>query len=186
MNFVQPIRDPRKLEIIKQHLKDTNERDYILFMVGINTGLRISDILPFRVCDVKGTYLNIVEGKTGKRKLIKINKTLRTVMDNYIAGKPDNEYLFRSRSLKHKSRHIDQPIDASMAYKIISQAARKFGVKSIGTHSMRKTFGYHYYLKTKDLALLMELFNHSDQSITLRYIGLTQDYLDNALDTFSL
>lgn len=186
MNFVQPIRDTRKLELIKQHLKDTNERDYILFLVGINVGLRISDILPLQVRHVKGSHIDIIERKTGKRKMIKINATLRKALDAYIRGKPDNEFLFKGRSIKHKSRAIDDPIDSSMAYKVLSQAAKKFGVREIGTHSLRKTFGYHFYLKTKDIALLMDLFNHAEQSITLRYIGIKQDTLDDALDRFEL
>jgi integrase len=186
MNFVQPIRDPRKLEAIKQYLKDTNERDYLLFYTGINTGLRISDILPLRVGQVKGTHIDIIEKKTGKRKSIKINKALRKALDSYTLDKPDHEYLFKGRSKKHLTGAIDEPIDTSMAYKILSQAARRFGVKEIGTHSLRKTFGYHFYNREKDIALLMDLFNHTDQSVTLRYIGIKQDTLDDAFDRFSL
>jgi integrase len=186
MNFVQPIRDKRKLEAIKQHLRNQSERDYILFMVGINTGLRISDILPLQVGKVKGSHLDIIEKKTHKRKLIKINKSLRKVLDAYVAGKPDYEYLFKGRSKKHLNGLRDEPIDCSMAYKILSKAARDFGIREIGTHSLRKTFGYHFYLKTRDIALLMDLFNHSEQNVTLRYIGIKQDTLDDALDAFEL
>lgn len=186
MNFVQPIRDMRKLELIKQHLKDSNERDYILFMLGINTGLRISDIIPLKVGQVKGTYIDIREKKTSKEKRIKINGVLRKALDGYIRNKPDSEYLFKSRNAKHITGNKDEPIDCSMAYKILSEAARKFGVESIGTHSLRKTFGYHFYLRKKDIALLMELFNHSEESITLRYVGILQDTLDDAFDSFEL
>jgi integrase len=186
MKFVQPIRDPRKLELIKEYLKETNERDYILFLLGINTGLRISDILPLRVAQVKGTHIEIYEKKTKKRKNILIRKALRTALDIYIKDKPDQEYLFKSRNIKHRSGRINDPIDTSMAYKILSQAAERFGVESIGTHSLRKTFGYHFYLKTKDIALLMDLFNHSEESVTLRYVGIKQETLDTALDGFEL
>lgn len=186
MNFVQPIRDLQKLEAIKRYLKDTNERDYVLFVTGINTGLRISDILPLQVGQVQGMHIDIREKKTGKQKLIKINKTLRKALDAYIAGKPDYEYLFKGRSIKHKSRTADEPIDASMAYKILSQAALRFGVEEIGTHSMRKTFGYHFFRREKDITLLMELFNHSHPSVTLRYIGIKQDSLDAAIDRSDL
>lgn len=186
MNFVQPIRDPRKLEAIKLHLREQSERDYILFMVGINTGLRISDILPLQVGKVKDIHIHLREKKTNKQKAIIINPTLRKELDKYIAGKPDDEYLFKSRNVKMISGLKNDPIDSSMAYKILNQAARKFGLKEIGTHSMRKTFGYHFYLKTKNVALLMDLFNHSDQSITLRYIGINQDTIDDAMSRFSL
>jgi integrase len=186
MNFVEPIRDKRKLEAIKEYLRLKNDRDYVLFVTGINTGLRISDILPLRVGQVRGAYIDIREQKTGKEKLIKINKTLRKALDAYIAGKPDDEYLFKSRNKKRKSGAIDEPIDTSMAYKILNRAARKFGVAKIGTHSLRKTWAYHFYLKTKDIVLLMNLLNHTDQKVTLRYIGILQDSFDNALDDFEL
>lgn len=60
----------------------------------------------------------------------------------------------------------------------MNHSAKSIGLREIGTHSMRKTFGYHYYKKTKDVALLMDLFNHSSQSVTLRYIGINQDTLN--------
>ncbi|MBP1992534.1 tyrosine-type recombinase/integrase [Paenibacillus eucommiae] len=185
MKFVQPIRDIRNVEAIKHYLKVRSERDYILFMVGINTGFRISDILSLSVKDVRGTHIEIIEGKTQKRKKIKIRKTLRKALDDYIKGKQDYEYLFTGRSKKH-SGLIGEPIDSSTAYKALSKAAHANGVEEIGTHSMRKTFGYHFYLKTRDIALLMELFNHSEQTITLRYIGIKQDSLDEAMDEFEL
>lgn len=185
MNFVQPIRDQRKIDAIKHHLKKCNERDYILFMIGINTGFRISDILSLTVKEVKGTHIQIIEGKTGKTKKIKIRKTLRKALDDFIGEKQDFEYLFNGRSAKHSGIKGD-PIDVSTAYKRLSEAAELHGVEEIGTHSMRKTFGYHFYRRTKDIALLMDHFNHSEQTITLRYIGIKQDTLDESLDGFEL
>jgi len=55
MNFVQLIRDPEKVEAIKRYLREQNERNYLLFLIGINTVLRISNILKLKVGDVKGT-----------------------------------------------------------------------------------------------------------------------------------
>lgn len=186
MKFVQPIRDTKQLQRLKNHLYQKNERDYVFVMIGINTGLRISDILPLQVGDVRGPYINIVEKKTGKRKKIKINASLREALDHYIRGKPDTEYLFTGRSRKHKTGHANEPIDTSMAYKILKGAANELSIPEIGTHSLRKTFGYHFYQREKDIALLMDLFNHSDQNITLRYLGIKQDTLDDALDRFQL
>jgi len=186
MKFVQPIRDPRKVEAIKDFLLLRNERDFVMFVLGINTGLRISDILPLRVIDVKGIYIDIYEEKTGKHQLIKINAILRKVLDAYIKGKPDYEYLFKSRNKKHKTGKINEPISSSMAYKILSGAAKHFGLTSIGTHSMRKTFGYFFHMREKDITLLMDHFNHDEESITLRYIGIKQDTLDEAIDRHGL
>ncbi|MEK3787572.1 tyrosine-type recombinase/integrase [Paenibacillus sp. FSL K6-1230] len=184
MKFVQPIRDPRKLEMIKRNLKDKNERNYILFQIGINTGLRISDILPLTVKDVKGTHISIRERKTGKEKKVLIRKSLRRDLDRYISGMLDWEYLFQGR--KRKGQMKRQPITRNMAYKIIREAAEEAGLAEIGTHSMRKTFGYSFYNEKKDIALLMDLFNHTEEKVTLRYIGILQDTLDDALDDFEL
>ncbi|NUK31027.1 tyrosine-type recombinase/integrase [Parageobacillus sp. VR-IP] len=84
MNFVQPIRDPEKIEAIKQFLKERNERNYILFLIGINTGLRISDILKLKVSDVKGTHISIREKKTGKQKRIRITSSPKRELNWYI------------------------------------------------------------------------------------------------------
>ena len=66
------------------------------------------------------------------------------------------------------------------AYKIINNVAKEVGIKEkIGTHTLRKTFGYHAYNKGYDIAIIQMLFNHSSPSVTLRYIGITQDNLDD-------
>ena len=81
MELVQPIRDKEVINKFKQELLHHSYRDYILFTVGINTGLRISDILPLKVKDIKGTHIVIKEKKTGKSKRFKINSSLRQELD---------------------------------------------------------------------------------------------------------
>lgn len=73
-----------------------------------------------------------------------------------------------------------------MAYKILSGTAAEFGLGEIGTHTLRKTFGYHMYMQTKNIALLMEIFNHSSERVTLRYIGVNQDAIDKAMQKFRI
>lgn len=180
MNFVEPIRDMQKLDELKALLKKRSERDYFLVVLGINTGLRISDLLRLKVSDVKGkSHIILVEKKTGKRKRFLINDSLRKEIDQYIVGKKGDEYLFASTKRP-------QPITRVRAYQIINGAARKVGLSEIGTHTLRKTFGYHFYQRTKDIATLQMIFNHSHPSITLRYIGITQDLIDDAVNRFSL
>lgn len=172
MEFVQPIRDKNQLEIIKKGLKERNERDYVMFMVGINAGLRISDILQLHVRDVKGEHIKIKEMKTGKTRRTIINRKLRKALDDYIKDKPDEEVLIKSRQGTNKA------IDRSTAYKILKEAAREVGLTEIGTHTMRKTFGYHFYQRDKDVVALQKILNHNKASTTLLYIGVEQDYLD--------
>jgi integrase len=181
MEFVEPIRDKEKIEEMKDLLKRESYRDWFLFVFGINSGLRIGDILPLRVKDIRDkTHITIREKKTGKEKRFKINDSLREHINQYIKPMDDEEYLFPSKKTK---KHIGRV----QAYRILSDAARKIGIDGdIGTHTLRKTFGYHFYKKTKDIALLQEIFNHSAPSVTLKYIGINQDIMDNAIDKFSL
>ncbi|MUV39460.1 putative integrase/recombinase YoeC [Lentibacillus sp. JNUCC-1] len=97
MNFVQPIRDPEYIRVIKKFLKEKNERNYMLFLTGINSGLRISDILKLRVSDVRRPYFNIKEQKTSKAKRIAMTPLLQRELKAYTEGKEDHEYLFKSR-----------------------------------------------------------------------------------------
>ncbi|MBY6277708.1 site-specific integrase [Symbiobacterium thermophilum] len=180
MNFVQPIRDLEKVEEIKRFLKEQNQRNYMLFLIGINTGLRISDILKLKVGDVKGTHISIREKKTGKQKRIRITPSLKRELNWYIEGKSDDEYLIKSRNGRNK------PIGRSMAYKILRKVAERFRLDEIGTHTLRKTFGYHFYQQTKDVAMLQEIFNHSSPAITLKYIGVNQDSMDRAMTKFKI
>lgn len=179
MNTVEPIRDINLVWDIADYLKETSERNYVMFLCGIYTGLRISDILKLQVRDVrKKQYVTIREKKTGKEKKFKINKELRPILEKYIADKPDYEYLFHAA-------HSKKPISRQQAYNIISSAGKQFGLDSIGTHTLRKTFGYHTYQQTHDTATLMDVFNHSDVSVTLRYIGINQDSKDDLIDSLS-
>ncbi|WP_299090371.1 site-specific integrase [uncultured Metabacillus sp.] len=180
MNLVQPIRDKDTIEEIKDYLKEKNYRNYILFMLGINTGLRISDILRLRVRDVEGWYITIREKKTKKFKRIKITSDLKKDLRNYVKDKGKNEFLIKSREGKNK------PITRGMAYIILQEVAQEFQLESIGTHSLRKTFGYWFYKQFKDVAALQKLFNHTDPKETLRYIGIEQDNLDDMMRRFNL
>lgn len=179
MNFVQPIRDPEVIKGIKQYLRIRSLRNYLFFCLGIYSGLRVSDLLTIKVGMVKGTHVSIIERKTKKPKKFLIHPSIREDLDKYIIDKDDNEYLFQSRQNKTKSKLKGQPIDRSTAYKMLNDAAKQFGLVDIGTHTMRKTWGYHLYRQNPtNMALLMQMFNHSKETITLMYIGVTQEMMD--------
>ena len=181
MNKVEPIRDKNKIKEIKNILKKKSYRNYMLFVLGINTGLRIGDLLSLKVEDVKNkSHIIIKEQKTSKNKQFLINANLRRELNKYIKGMTDNEYLFQSRVGKNKA------LSRFQAYRILSTAGREAGLERIACHSTRKTFGYHHYKQHKDVALLQQLFNHSAPSVTLDYIGVNQDVMDNSMKNFSL
>ena len=118
--------------------------------------------------------------KTGKTKRFLINSQLRLELDKYVYDMYYYDFLFQSNKVRNK------PINRQQAYKILNDAASKIGLSEIGTHSLRKTFGYWHYQQYKDIALLQELFNHSSPSITLRYIGINQDIMDKTIENFYL
>ena len=180
MEFVQPIRSLKQIETIKKLLKQQSLRDYCLFVLGINSGLRISDLLKLRISDVdeKGKVkdrIRLRENKTNKFKDFPISDNAKSAIREYLKSRQysENEPLFISR--KNKGFLLRQ-----RAYKILNEVARSIGIKEkIGTHTLRKTFGYHAYNSGYDIAIIQKLFNHSSPSVTLRYIGITQDEMDD-------
>lgn len=183
MNRVEPIRDLDTLEAIEEYLKKWHFKYYIMFELGIYTGLRISDILKLKVKDVKNKRsIELKEQKTGKQRLIYINPVLKKALNQYLESEnlKSNDYLIHSRNSKAANR----PITRQQAYRVLRAAGEEFKLNLIGTHTLRKTFGYHYYEQTKDIGTLMIVFNHAHESITLRYIGITQNSLDKMFKDF--
>ena len=129
------------------------------------------------VRDKDAVYIR--EKKTGKEKRFPINAELKPIIKDYVYGKDDYEYLFKS------PRSGNRPITRQQAYNILSEAGRQFDIDKIGTHTLRKTFGYHLYQQTHDAVTIKEILNHSDISITLRYIGINQDNKDKAIKNLS-
>lgn len=176
MNFVQPIRDIDLIKNIANYLKKENERNYLLFLFGIYTGRRISDILKLKVRELKNkNEITIRETKTGKRITLQLNPVLKKALKPYLKDRNLNEYVFQSRQGNNK------PIDRTTAYKILNAAADEFGIENIGTHTLRKTFGFLFYKQTGDIETLMQILNHSNKSVTLRYIGINQETMNEAM-----
>jgi len=181
MAAVEPIRDKHLIEKVKRILKRQGSRNHLLFVMGINIGLRISDTLKLKVKDVRNkNYIELYEQKTKKFKKFPITSSYKSDLDDFIEGKDDEEWLFTSR-------RGGKPITRIQAYRIIQEACIEAGItEKIGTHTLRKTFGYHFYQEYKDIGLLQYIFNHSSQKITLLYIGITQDIVDLKLRKFAL
>ena len=188
MELVHPIRDKKQIDSIKKILKATNLRNYCLFTLGINSGLRISDLLNLKIKDVidkRGRVrdrISIVEIKTGKKKDFPFSDVAKKSITEYLSERKyrRNQHLFLSRKW-------NGPLTRQQAYRIINDAARSVGIKEkIGTHTLRKTFGYHAYHKGIDLSLLQKLFNHATPGTTLTYIGITQEQVDNVYLTLNL
>jgi len=171
---VQPLRTKEEIETFKWSLnRYCTPRDLYLFIFGINTGLRVSDIIPLKVSDVLGNHIHIIQQKNKKPRIVKISH-LSHITNEYIKKMDYNDYLF-------KSRKGSSFITPTQVYRSLVKAGHMIDRNDIGTHSMRKTFGYHHYKQNKDIAALQEIFSHSSPEITKRYIGITQEELDNSI-----
>lgn len=185
MEYVQPIRDKKTLETMKKILRASNQRDYCLFILGINSGLRISDLLTLKVSDVCDSgkikdRIVIREKKTNKLKDFPLGETSKKALKEYAVTLKPGQALFASRKGY-------KPITRQQAYRILNDAARDIGIKEqIGTHSLRKTFGYHAFQSGVDITRIQKLLNHSSPSVTLAYIGITQDELDKVYMNLNL
>ena len=179
---VEPIRDKWQIMDLEKYLRMVNYRNMVIWVFGINTGLRISDILGLNVGDVRNKeVITLREKKTGKMKQFPLNKKLRSIIVDFISRRNDDEPLFVSQIIDHR-------LDRSQVYRMINQACEAVGITgvNIGTHTMRKTFGYHHYKRFKDVAILQQIFNHSSPNITLRYLGINQDEINRSYEKFEL
>lgn len=179
-HIAEPIKNKNDVLTIEQYLKSHNYRDYVIWILGLNSGLRVSDIVGLNVSDVVDrTHITIIEKKTQKRKSFYINDKLKGILVSYTKEKQFDEPLFVG---KHGKR-----LDRSQVYRFIKKACSVCGLKiQVSTHTMRKTFGYHHYQQYKDAVILQKIFNHSSQRITLMYIGVDQDEIDLSYKNFEL
>lgn len=179
----EPIRSLEKIDEMKEWLlRNSSYRNYFIFYFGINTGLRISDILRLRVKDVRGKDVaKIKMEKTENTVDVYFNTILQREIEKYTKQMADSDWLF-------PSREGDKPITRQMADTILRKAALSCGIDKDhwGTHSMRKSFGYHYYQRKKDVYYLMKLFGHTTQGQTLRYIGIEADEIRKTMEDFTL
>lgn len=180
MNTVEPIKKISDLRKLENNLSLNNKRDFLIFKLGINSGLRISDILALDVKDVRNkAYISIKEKKTGKYKKIPINNKLKRLIKDFIQYRKLDEPLFKTK--------FNNRLERTQCYRILQNAGLEAGLEcKIGTHSLRKTFGYHHYKKFKDVVILQKIFNHSSPVITLRYIGIEQDEIEKSYNNFAL
>ncbi|MFC7062759.1 tyrosine-type recombinase/integrase [Halobacillus seohaensis] len=188
---VQPLRTAEEIADFRESLQiagkrsGQSDRNLLLFNIGINTGLRIGDIVKLRIEDVKGkTSVIIREGKTSKPRTVHLTAIMADIAD-YLTDK-QAEVPNGAPTWLFPSRKGDNHITTTQAYRVLTKAADLIGRSDIGTHTLRKTFGYHYYQRTKDVATLMEIFNHSDQVTTKRYIGIRDQEIADSLKDFRL
>jgi integrase len=185
-NLVEPIRSKKALKAVEDLLGKESKRNQLIFVFGINTGLRVSDILGLNIDDVKDKpFVEIREKKTDKYKRFPLNKKLRSLIKEYLKERVNNYSLDNEEPLFLGKKH--KRLDRSQVYRFLNKACSEVGIiENVGTHTMRKSFGFHFYKQYNDIALLQKILNHSSPTITLRYIGISQDEIDLSYNNFEL
>ena len=178
MSEVYPIKDDsivnKMLELMKA---DGNDRIYFLFILGIKSGFRISDILKLTYEDIRGkNRFQVKETKTKKMRNIAIHEDIQKAFKDYDNG--GTGYLFTSNSNRNRGKAISRIYVVNELKKYAELAGF---TENVGSHTMRKTFGYRIYRNTNNLARVQKLLNHSNSSHTLRYIGIEAEQLDAAV-----
>lgn len=200
MEYVYPIRDSEQVHEIERRLeerKDTEKgwRQYMLFELGIYTGLRISDLARLKVDDLRGRdVLSMKEMKTKKITNLPLSKKIKRIIRNELKDLPGDQYVFLSphktkptKNNPERQEGQPRPIDRRTAYNYVNDISREIGIDfKIGCHTLRKTFGYHFYKKTGKIGLLTIWFNHSKEEITKRYIGIDLDELSSYVKNFEI
>lgn len=183
-----PIKQPSKVLDIQDYLRERNERDFVLFALGVTTGFRAGDLVALQVRDVREAlrtgYFRIMESKKLNSKNIRksnrvprevvIISNLERVLKNYISGKKDYEYMFPSR--KGSYDHIG----VARVSTILKEAGDTFGLDNITAHSMRKTYAYCIFVESDyNIVVVKEMLGHSSIEETKRYLGLNRSDYDN-------
>lgn len=181
MELVQPIKDTNLLNEFKLELLKKGFKDYLLFDIAINIGIKITDILNLTVWDVKNkSHIMVKEDRTSKPKSFLIYPDVKDNINKFIDGMAIGELLFATRKGGSK------PITNLYVHKLLNEVGHKLGLDEVGIHTLRKTFGYHHFLEYKDAEFLQNLFGHSTSEMTLRYIGILDNMEDKTVEDFFL
>lgn len=176
MEFVNPIRDLETIQAMKEELRKHSVRDLLLFVLGINTGISLIDLLNLTVEDVwdgekPKQFLYVKNERTGEDQAHYLNCNIGEILREYLSmidWQPE-DYLF-------KSKKDCRPITRQQAYRIINRSAREVGIsEKIGTHTLRKTFGYHAYYKGVAISIIKSILHHHSTAETLKYLGIDKN-----------
>lgn len=194
----EPIKSTEDIERISAYLIENERyRDNMLFIVGINFGLRVSDLIQLRFNQLIDenfsfkTTFPVLEKKTKntrkvqKNRYITINEAVMDAVELYLKHTPRrlDDYMFRSES--NRGRNKNKPISRMSVDRMLKEVAQALGIEAkVATHTLRKTFGYHQMVMSgndpRKLLLLQKIFGHSSSVQTLDYIGITQEEIEDA------
>lgn len=205
-----PIKDPDDLNRISEYLVSSGRyRDNLLFVAGVNFGLRCGDLVQLKVGHLvhwdderkllsHNKSFTVIEEKTKKRRTLYVNGAVAEATALYIQQLASrnprhevdlNSYLFRSQSNRSTS---DQPMSRRSVERLLKEIINdEMGLPiHASTHCLRKTFGYHMAMSAPDrsraVAFLQHIFGHSNAGYTLLYIGITEEEVEASYNRLNL
>ena len=190
MHEVDAVKTIEQRRQIEAHLSERGQIYADIWKVGVNTALRISDLLSLTMEDVRGLdpthpALRLKEQKTGKLRKVVVNSSALAVMRRRLAENPTHVWLFQSNAVNRNSRQPPKPINRRSVSRVFEQVGQCIAPKvALGTHSMRKTRGYAMHKAGRSIESIAKVLNHSSPAVTMRYIGLVQqDIGDSYVDS---
>jgi len=166
MNWVAPIKDQETLLQFEKALRETDEKYYILFRIGLGTGLQLQDILKLKVKDVAGK--RALKVTIGKKKIVReyiLDDDFYQDLSNFVKDRDPKQPLIYGYGPNRGS------VSREQVYRVMKQVGDQLGIPNVGAQTIRKTFAWNYYKETGDINYLTELFNHASPTITYQFIG---------------
>ena len=192
MQEVEAVKTSAQRQQVEAHLAGQGTLYADIWKVGVNTALRISDLLSLTMNDVRSLdaaqpSLQIKEQKTDKLRKIVVNQSAWGVMQQRLADHPDHVWLFQSDAANRNRREPPKPINRRSVSRVFERVGQKVAPKvALGTHSMRKTRGYAMHKAGRSIESIAKVLNHSSPAVTMRYIGLVQQDIDESYTDFEL
>lgn len=192
MREVEAVKTPAQRQQVEAHLADQGAIYADIWKVGVNTALRISDLLSLTMDNVRALdpvqpALNVIEQKTGKQRKIVVNPSALAAMQRRLAEYPDHVWLFQSDAVNRNRREPPKPINRRSVSRVFEKVGQKVAPKVVlGTHSMRKTRGYAMHKAGRSIESIAKVLNHSSPAVTMRYIGLVQQDIDESYTELEL
>ena len=170
MNWVAPIKDQETLKNFGETLKQVDYKYYIMFELGVGTGLQLQDILAFKNKDVTGKKeIEVTIGTRNMKNVFTVPEELQQIINEYTKGKDPEAYLILGHSSSNK------PVSREQAYRVLRSAGHKIGLNSIGAQTMRKTYAWNYYKETGDIYLVADVLGHKDVNTTKKHYAAIED-----------
>lgn len=210
----RPIKDREQLEMFKEAIFSStgrySHRNYAIFLLGINCGLRCGDVLQIRLQDLwdeEGQSVHscrILEEKTGKIRNISFSDVVAEGLRDYILTMKNRSPYTPLFPSQKKGVHADTDkrrkdntgcLDRRSYWRILNDVAKLCNIEHVGTHTMRKTFGYNVYTMFEGdlvagqysaLDVTQHMLNHASSKDTLRYIGIDMEVEEEVYKNMSL